>query len=101
MWLTGKLNVYEFPFVIFNPSDINVYFNDKVQDSASYTVIMSKNTEGGALRAKVLNNEFDYQMACQQQIANNLNRSMVLPPYAVDTDMDLTLPTPSADKAIV
>jgi hypothetical protein len=129
----GKINAYEFPFVIFNPSDINVYLNDKVQDSASYSVTMSQNTEGGeisfetaptsgtiitivrnlsikrtttfqeggALRAKVLNNEFDYQMACQQQIADNLNRSMVLPPYAVDTDVDLTLPTPSAGKAIV
>lgn len=129
----GKLNAYEFPFVIFNPSDINVYFNDKVQDSDTYTVAISKNTEGGevsfetaptsgtiitivrnlaikrtstfqeggALRAKVLNNEFDYQMACQQQIADSLNRSMVLPPYAVDTDVDLTLPTPSAGKAIV
>lgn len=129
----GKLNAYEFPFVIFNPSDINVYFNDKVQDLDTYTVAMNKNTEGGevsfetapasgtiitivrnlaikrtttfqeggALRAKVLNNEFDYQMACQQQIADSLNRSMVLPPYAVDTDVDLTLPTPSAGKAIV
>ena len=129
----GNLNAYEFPFVIFNPSDINVYFNDKVQDSDTYTVAISKNTEGGevsfetapasgisitivrnlaikrtttfqeggALRAKVLNNEFDYQMACQQQIADSLNRSMVLPPYAVDTDVDLTLPTPSAGKAIV
>ena len=129
----GKLNAYEFPFVIFNPSDINVYFNDKVQDSDTYTVTMSKNIEGGeisfetapvsgtiitivrnlaikrtttfqeggALRAKVLNKEFDYQMACQQQIADSLNRSMVLPPYAVDTDVDLTLPTPSAGKAIV
>ena len=129
----GKLNAYEFPFVIFNPSDINVYFNDKVQDLDTYTVAISKNTEGGevsfetapasgtiitivrnlaikrtttfqeggALRAKVLNNEFDYQMACQQQIADSLNRSMVLPPYAIDTDVDLTLPTPSAGKAIV
>ena len=26
---------------------------------------------------------------------------MVLPPYAVDTDVDLTLPTPSAGKAII
>ena len=129
----GKINAYEFPFVIFNPSDINVYLNDKVQDLDTYTVTMSQNTEGGevsfetapasgtiitivrnlaikrtttfqeggALRTKVLNNEFDYQMACQQQIADSLNRSMVLPPYAVDTDVDLTLPTPSAGKAIV
>ena len=129
----GNLTSYEFPFAIFKTSDIDVYFNDKVQDSDTYTVTMSKNIEGGeisfetaptsgtiitivrnlaikrtttfqeggALRAKVLNKEFDYQMACQQQIADNLNRSMVLPPYAVDTDVDLTLPTPSAGKAIV
>ena len=129
----GNLTSYEFPFAIFKTSDIDVYFNDKVQDSDTYTVTMSKNIEGGeisfetaptsgtiitivrnlaikrtttfqeggALRAKVLNNEFDYQMACQQQIADSLNRSMVLPPYAVDTDVDLTLPTPSAGKAIV
>ena len=57
--------------------------------------------EGGALRANVLNDELDYQIACQQQIADSLNRSMVLPPYAVDIDVDLTLPTPSAGKAIV
>ncbi len=57
--------------------------------------------EGGALRADTLNDELDYQIACQQQIAENLNRSMVLPPYAVSNDLDLTLPTPSAGKAIV
>ena len=57
--------------------------------------------EGSTLRAKVLNDEFDYQIACQQQIAENLNRSMVLPPYATDNDLDLTLPVPSAGKAIV
>lgn len=57
--------------------------------------------EGGALRANVLNDELDYQIACQQQIADSLNRSMVLPPYAVNRDVDLTLPTPSAGKAIV
>ena len=57
--------------------------------------------EGGALRADVLNDELDYQIACQQQLAENLNRSMVLPPYATDNDLDLTLPTPSAGKAIV
>ena len=43
--------------------------------------------EGSALRAKVLNDELDYQIACQQQIAENLNRSMSLPPYA-DSNVD-------------
>ena len=57
--------------------------------------------EGGALRANVLNDEFDYQIACTQQIAENLNRSMVLPPYATGGDIDLTLPAPSAGKAVV
>ncbi len=57
--------------------------------------------EGGALRADTLNDEFDYQIACQQQIAENLNRSMVLPPYAIANDVNLTLPKPSAGKAIV
>lgn len=57
--------------------------------------------EGGTLRSNILNDEFDYQTACLQQIADNLNRSMVLPPYAADTDVNLTLPTPSAGKAIV
>lgn len=57
--------------------------------------------EGSSLRADALNYEFDYQVACQQQIADNLNRSMVLPPYATGDDVNLTLPLPSAGKAIV
>lgn len=57
--------------------------------------------EGGALRANVLNSELDYQVACLQEVADNLNRSMVLPPYAVGTDINLTLPAPAAGKAIV
>ncbi len=57
--------------------------------------------EGGALRADTLNDELDYQIACQQQLADNLNRSMVLPPYAADNNLSLTLPSPSAGKAII
>ena len=57
--------------------------------------------EGATLRAKVLNDELDYQVACQQQIADTLNRSMVLPPFAVDTDVDFTMPLPEAGKTIV
>ena len=129
----GTLSAFEFPFAIFKTSDVDVYFDDKLQDQATYTVSGNNDTqggsvifktapakgiivsiirnlsierttdfqEGGALRAKVLNDEFDYQTACLQQVADNLNRSMVLPPYATDTDVDLTLPTPSAGKAIV
>lgn len=57
--------------------------------------------EGGALRASALNYELDYQTACQQQIADHLNRALVLPPYALNTDITLTLPFPAAGKAIV
>lgn len=57
--------------------------------------------EGGALRADTLNDEFDYQTACLQQVADNINRSMILPPYATNTEVDLTLPTPLAGCAIV
>ncbi len=129
----GILSTFEFSFAIFKAENMNVYCNDVLQDSDTYTVSFDTDTaggtvtfttvpekgsvitlfrnldierttdfqEGGALRASALNYELDYQIACQQQIADNLNRSMVLPPYATDTDIDLTLPTPSAGKAIV
>ena len=129
----GTLKSYEFPFVIFTESDIQVYFNDTLQEPTTYTVTGIKNTDGGsitftktpssgtiititrdlsierttdfqdggALRADTLNDEFDYQTACLQQVADSINRSMILPPYATDTNVDLTLPTPSAGKAIV
>lgn len=57
--------------------------------------------EGGALRANTLNDELDFQIACVQQVAENLNRALVLPPYASGNDLDLTLPTPKANKAII
>ena len=129
----GTLATYEFPFVIFSASNIDVYLNDEKQESSAYTVLLGNDSDGGSvtfnsapasgtlvtivrnlsierttdfqegsiLRANVLNDELDYQIACQQQIAENLNRSMVLPPYAVDNNLNLTLPTPSAGKAIV
>ena len=129
----GNLKKYEFPFVIFKTSDVDVYLDDKLLTISEYEVSVEPDIgggsisfkvapangkvitiarnlsierttdfqEGGALRANVLNDELDYQIACQQQIADSLNRSMVLPPYAVDIDVDLTLPTPSAGKAIV
>lgn len=129
----GTLTTYEFPFVIFTNTDIQVYLNDILQTHETYTVSGVKNTnggsitfiapppngtiititrdlsierttdfqEGGALRADTLNDEFDYQTACLQQVADSINRSMILPPYATNTNVDLTLPTPSAGKAIV
>lgn len=57
--------------------------------------------EGGILRANILNYELDYQIACQQQIADALNRSLALPPYVNGTELNLTLPIPEAGKSIV
>lgn len=57
--------------------------------------------EGGALRAEALNYEFDYQMACLQQLADNIDRSMIIPPYAIDVNKDLTLPSPEPGKSIM
>ncbi|MBF0269341.1 MAG: hypothetical protein HQL44_12200 [Alphaproteobacteria bacterium] len=47
--------------------------------------------EGGALRAKVLNDELDRLTAALQQVANSLDRSLVLSP--VDPSGSLTLPS--------
>lgn len=55
--------------------------------------------EGGAFRAKVINNEFDYQVACLKQLKDESNRSVILPPYA--NNVDLSLPNPEAGKAII
>ena len=86
----------------------SVVFNSAPASGTVITIIRNLSIErttdfqeGGTLRSEVLNNELDYQIACQQQIAENLNRSMVLPPYAADSNLDLTLPTPAAGKAIV
>ncbi len=56
---------------------------------------------GGAIRAEELNYELDYQTACSQQLADDLSRSMILPPYIVGDDIDFTMPLPSPGKTIV
>jgi len=129
----GTSTDYEFPFAIFTSDDIDVYLDDTLQSTTTYSVngirhsdggTVSFDTppaidtvitiirnlsierttdfqEGGALRADVLNDELDYQIACQQQIAENLNRTFVMAPYVSGDDVDLNLPEPSAGKAIV
>lgn len=127
----GTLQTYEFPFAVFDKSNVEVYLDDIKQEENSYQVHLTSTggtitfniqpankqvitivrnlsiertsdfQDGGVLRANTLNDEFDYQIACLQQVADHLNRSMVMPPYAVDSKVDLTLPTPSAGKAIV
>ncbi len=86
----------------------SITFNSAPANGAIVTLQRSLNIkrssdfqEGSSLRAKVLNDELDYQTACLQEVADNLNRSMVLPPYAADAGVNLTLPTPAAGKSIV
>ena len=56
--------------------------------------------EGSEIRTKVLNHEFNYQMACTQQIADALNRALIAPPYS-GTQFSTALPIPSANKALI
>ena len=127
----GQTLTYDFPFTVFKAENIKVYLNDKKQTngytvslnneysgSITFETYPSKDTiitivrymniertsdfqVGGAIRAEELNYELDYQTACTQQIADDLNRSMILPPYIIDDDIDFTMPLPDAGKCIV
>lgn len=126
----GIIKEFSYSFSIFKADDMTVYLDDEKQ-TTGYQVTGAGKTNGGTvvftkapkdgvvvtllreldierlsdfqdnstLRATTLNNEFDYQIACMQQVADNLNRSLVLKPYAQAVDM--TLPSPKANKAII
>lgn len=53
----------------------------------------------GVIRAKALNDELDYQAACQQQLADDQGRSVTRSATSASI-ADLTLPEPVAGKAI-
>ena len=57
--------------------------------------------EGGEIRSKALNYEFNYQIACTQQIAEALNRSFLLPVYSTNSALKKEFPLPSPNKAII
>ena len=73
----------------------SVVFDTPPADGVRITLLRNLSIEcvsdfqdGGELRAKVLNYELDYQTACMQQIAEDLNRSMVLPKFAQAVNME-------------
>lgn len=54
---------------------------------------------GGSFRAKVINDELDFQTASLQQVNCEVLRAMRLSPYAPDANMEL--PIPNAGKALL
>lgn len=96
--------------VVFVPTECGGRVNFNVAPEANTKITLVRNLtiertadfqEGGALRANTLNDELDYIIACQQQLADKLNRTMTLPVYAADDDVDFTMPRPDKGKAIV
>lgn len=129
----GTNKTFDFPFKIFNPTDLVVYFGDTVQSTDLYTVTIDTEEASGsitfstapqagvqitlsreltierttyfqeqaAIRPETLDQEFNYQIACTQQLADAINRTMILPVYSNNSDISLVLPTPQAGKAIL
>lgn len=125
----GNLTQFYFNFYIFEISDIEVYIDEQRIDKGfkidldidnkgsiifdqapllNSKITIARNLsierksgfqEGGALRAKVLNEELDYQVACLQQLTDAFNRSMSLPVYG--KNINLELPTPQKGRAIL
>lgn len=56
--------------------------------------------ESGAFRAKAINHELDYQIACLQQLSEQLNRTITFPPYS-QVQKSISLPVPQAGKALI
>ena len=56
--------------------------------------------ESGAFRAKAINHELDYQIACLQQLNEQISRGVSFPPYS-ETAQAVNLPVPESGKAIV
>lgn len=56
--------------------------------------------ESGAFRAKAINHELDYQIACLQQLNEQIGRSVSFPPYS-GSAQSVNLPEPEIGKAIV
>ena len=85
----------------------NIVFN--TAPSKNSIVTISRNlevkrttnfSESKAFRAKMLNHEFDYQVAYLEQITETLKRNINIPVYS-DTTIQTTLPLPKPGKAIL
>lgn len=125
----GSNTEFHFSFNVFSTEDIDVYLND-YQLTTGYMVNLEakggvvifdtapqnksiitihrnldfKRTtnfqEVGPFRTSKVNLEFDYQLACMEQLQENINRTVTFPPYA-PTIMNVGLPMPEAGKSII
>lgn len=125
----GETTEFSFGFTIFSTDDIDVYIDDLlltsgylvnkeakggivVFDTAPtknkiitiYRNLEFKRTtnfqEVGPFRTSKVNLEFDYQLACMEQLQDTINRTVTFPPYT-STQLDVFLPFPQPGKAIV
>ena len=56
--------------------------------------------EVGPFRTSKVNLEFDYQLACMEQLQDTISRTVTFPPYA-PTQLNVALPMPVPGKAII
>ena len=56
--------------------------------------------EGGPFRSSVVNTEFDYQLACLEQLEDSIGRTVTFPQYA-PMNLNINLPMPDAGKSII
>ncbi len=126
----GLVDVFSYPFPIFENMDINVYLNAELQDggysvtgaglsaggtvrfnqapAVGTTVTLSRRVpekrttdfqDGGAFRAKVINEELDRIVCMVQQIREDVGRSVVRPATST-SGASLALPDPEAGKSL-
>lgn len=125
----GEQTNFHFPFKVFSASDVDVYIDDTLQKTdylinleqdggtVIFDVAPKKNTiitlhrnldfkrttnfqEVGPFRTSKVNLEFDYQLACMEQLQDNIDRTVTFPPYA-PTMLNISLPMPEPGKAII
>lgn len=124
----GKEKIFEFPFKIFSKDEIKIYinnqeitvnFNIEIDEKEGGKIIfpiapVSNSTikiirdlnfqrltdfqSGGDFKASDVNNEFDYQVSCMQQLRYDTDKSLKV---CVSQDINTFLPKPKAGHFIV
>lgn len=125
----GTTTEFSFAFTIFDETDVDVYADDALLtegysvscETQGGRVIFDKAPEAGTIitlyrslelkrttnfqevgpfRTSKVNLEFDYQLACMEQLQDTISRTVTFPPYA-PTQLNVALPMPVPGKAII